>query len=146
VIKNFPYKYRDYSHLAAEALLAAGDQDKYWEMHDVMLENSPWLGPRSLEKYASELGLDMERFRNDLEGMKHQGVIDSDMELANALGVYNTPTFYINGREVVGNRSYRYMKRLVEEELKNAEDKERSCSFCHVPVPRDPAPGDLPGR
>ena len=43
VIKNYPYKYRDYAHIAAEASLAAADQGKYWEMHDLLLKNSPKL-------------------------------------------------------------------------------------------------------
>ena len=53
-LKNYPYRYRDYSHLAAEALLAAGDQGKYWEMHDIMIKNSPDLDRKSLIRYAEE--------------------------------------------------------------------------------------------
>ena len=48
IIKNYPYKYRDYSHIAAEAALAAGDQGKYWEMHDMLIKN-----PLSLTGTAS---------------------------------------------------------------------------------------------
>jgi len=54
ILKNYPYKYRDYSHIAAEALLAAGDQGKYWEMHDIMIKNSPTLDRDSLIRYAGE--------------------------------------------------------------------------------------------
>ena len=62
VIKNYPYIYRDYSHLAAEASLDARDQGKYWEMHDLLLERSPKLDRESLLSYAKELGLDMKKF------------------------------------------------------------------------------------
>lgn len=121
ILKNYPYKYRDYSHIAAEALLAAGDQGKYWEMHDIMLERSPRLDRESLIRYAEELGLDTKKFASDLDSMKHKAIIERDKELAVALDLYNTPTFFINGRKVIGNRPYEYIKKVVEEELKNAK-------------------------
>ena len=121
ILKNYPYKYRDYSHIAAEPLLAAGDQGKYWEMHDLLLSRSPKLDRASLIGYAEELGLDKKRFVSDLDTMKHKDIIEKDKELAFSLDLYNTPTFFINGRKVVGNRPYAYLKKIVEEELKSAE-------------------------
>jgi protein-disulfide isomerase len=117
---NYPYKYRDYSFGAAEALLAAGDQGKFWEMHDLMIENSPDLDKDSLVKYAEKLGLDMARFGSDLAAMKHKAQVDADVKMAHDLDLYNTPTFFINGRMVVGNRPYSYLKKIVEEELQSA--------------------------
>jgi len=120
-LKNYPYRYRDYSHLAAEALLAAGDQDKYWEMHDIMIKNSPTLDRESLIRYAGELGLDLKRFTGDLDSMKHRKLIEQDENLAVSMDLYNTPTFFINGRKVIGNRPYEYMKRIIEEELEHGQ-------------------------
>jgi len=120
ILKNYPYKYRDYSHLAAEALLAAGDQGKYWEMHDIMIKNSPTLDRGSLIRYAGELKLDVKRFTSDLDSMKHKKLIKQDEELAFSMDLYNTPTFFINGRRVIGNRPYEYMKKIIEEELGHA--------------------------
>jgi protein-disulfide isomerase len=117
ILKNYPYRYRDYSHLAAEALLAAGDQEKYWEMHDIMIENSPKLDRDSLISYAKKLKLDMNKFTSDLDSMKHRGLIKKDEDLAVAMDLYNTPTFFINGRKVIGNRPYEYLKKIIEEEL-----------------------------
>ena len=119
MLKNYPYRYRDYSHLAAEALLAAGDQGKYWEMHDIMISNSPTLDRDSLIRYAEELGLDIKRFTTDLDTMKHKKLIEKDENLAVAMDLYNTPTFFINGRKVIGNRPYEYLKKIIEEELAN---------------------------
>ena len=116
-LKNYPYIYRDYSHLAAEALLAAGDQDKYWEMHDIMIKNSPTLDRDSLIRYAGELNLDMKKFTSDLDTKKHKKLIQQDEDLAVAMDLYNTPTFFINGRRVIGNRPYEYFKKIIEEEL-----------------------------
>ena len=121
ILKNYPYKYRDYSHLAAEALLAAGDQGKYWEMHDLLLVKSPELDMESLINYGAELGLNMQQYISDLSAMKHIKEIEKDIELAVSLDLYNTPTFFINGRKVIGNRPYEYMKKVVEEELHNAK-------------------------
>jgi protein-disulfide isomerase len=120
-LKNYPYKYRDYSRLAAEALLAAGDQGKYWEMHDIMIKNSPKLDRESLISYAEELGLDTKHFIGDLDSMKHKKLIDEDENLAIAMDLYNTPTFFINGRKVIGNRPYEYLQKIIEEELQNAK-------------------------
>ena len=117
ILKNYPYRYRDYSHLAAESLLAAGDQGKYWEMHDIMIKNSPKLDRESLISYAEELKLDMKQFTSDLDSMKHRKLIQKDEDLAVAMDLYNTPTFFINGRKVIGNRPYEYFKKVIEEEL-----------------------------
>lgn len=121
VIKNYPYKYRDYSHIAAEASLAAGDQGKYWEMHDMLIRKSPRLDRESLIKYAKELGLDMKLFTESLDKMKHSAIIERDKKLAADMDLYNTPTFFINGRKVIGNRPYEYLKKIIEEELKNVK-------------------------
>ena len=121
VIKNYPYKYRDYSHMAAEASLAAGDQGKYWEMHDMLLKNSPKLDRESLMKYARDIGMDMKVFRDNLDTMKHSALIERDKKLALSLDLYNTPTFFINGRKVIGDVPYEYLRKIVEEELKNAK-------------------------
>ena len=120
-LKNYPYRYRDYSHLAAEALLAAGDQGKYWEMHDIMIKNSPTLDRDSLIRYAGELNLDLKKFTSDLDSMKHKKLIDEDGNLAVAMDLYNTPTFFINGRKVIGNRPYEYLQKIIEEELENVK-------------------------
>ncbi len=121
VIKNYPYKYRDYSRIAAEASLAAGDQGKYWEMHDLLIKRSPRLDRTSLIGYAKELGLDLERFSASLDGQKHKAEIDRDLALAVKIDLYNTPTFFINGRKVVGERPFEYLKKIIDEELKNAK-------------------------
>ena len=120
ILRNYPYRYRDYSHLAAEALMAAGDQGKYWQMHDIMIEHSPKLDRASLLSYAKELSLDMGRFTKDLDSMKHKKLIEQDENLAVSMDLYNTPTFFINGRKVIGNRPYEYMKKVIEEELEHA--------------------------
>ncbi len=118
VIKNYPYRYRDYAQLAAEASLAARDQGKYWEMHDLMLQRSPKLDRESLIRYAGELGLDVKRFAESLDGKRHAAEIERDKELAVRMDIFNTPTFFINGRKVIGERPFNYFKGIIEEELR----------------------------
>ena len=112
-----PYKYRDFARIAAEASLAAGDQGKYWEMHDLLFARSPKLDRDSLIAYAGELGLDVAKFTKALDGGAHAAEIDRDLALAQSIDLYNTPTFLINGRQVVGERPFDYFKKIIDEEL-----------------------------
>ncbi len=117
VIKNYPYIYRDYSHLAAEASLDARDQGKYWEMHDMLIKQSPKLDRASLIAYARELGLDVRKFTESLDAKKHAAEIERDKKLAVDMDLYSTPTFFINGIKVVGERPFEYFKKILDEEL-----------------------------
>jgi len=117
VIKNYPYRYRDYSRMAAEASLAAREQGKYWEMHDILIKNSPKFDRTSLIGYAKELGLDVKKFTESIDGQKYKAEIDADLKLATDMDLYNTPAFYINGRQVVGERPFEYLKKIIDEEL-----------------------------
>jgi len=118
VVKNYPYRYRDFARIAAEASLAARDQGKYWEMHDLLIKRSPKLDRASLIDYARELGLDVKKFTESIDSRKHAGDIDRDLDLAVKMDLYTTPTFYINGRKVVGERPFEYFKKIIDEELK----------------------------
>jgi protein-disulfide isomerase len=117
VIKNYPYRYRDYARLAAEASLAAQEQGKYWEMHDLLIKQSPKLDRLSLLRYAKELGLDVPKFTVSIDSQKFKNEIDRDLALALKLDLFTTPTFYINGRKVVGERPFSYFKKIIDEEL-----------------------------
>ncbi len=112
-----PYKYRDFSHIAAQASLAAGEQGKYWEMHDLLLAPGARLDRDGLVQMAAKLALDVKRFAADLDGMKHRELIERDKALAVSIDLYETPTYFINGRKVVGNRDFDYLKKIVDEEL-----------------------------
>ncbi len=118
VIRNVPYGYRQYSVASALAALAAGDQGKYWEMHDLLFARWPQLDPESLVRYARELGLDLERFKQSMDSKRHKDAIERDLELGDELHVYMTPTLFINGRKFVGEMRYREFEKIIEEELK----------------------------
>jgi Na+/H+ antiporter NhaA len=90
------------AELAAEAAEAAGAQGKFWEMHDRLLQNQSALRPPALLKHAEALGLDVERFREDLRRNAYAGRLARDVESAELSGVSGTPTFFVNGRRHYG--------------------------------------------
>jgi Na+/H+ antiporter NhaA len=86
-----------HAQMAAEASEAAGYQDRFWEMHDLMLAHQDALTVRDILGYAEEIGLDMDRFREHLRKRKGSAHIAEDVESADLSGVSGTPTFFING-------------------------------------------------
>ena len=123
VIKFYPYKYRDFAFISAEAVLAARDQEKFWEMHWLLHETFPELDKQSLIGDAEELGLDMEEFKDDLDQMDHLKRINQDVQLAKDLDLYSTPAFFINGIKAVGNRPYESFKRIIDKELERLDQE-----------------------
>lgn len=120
MVKHLPYRYRDYSYSAAEASLAAHDQGKFREMHLLLLERSPRLDRESLIGCAKELHLDLSRFTTDLDTMRHRKEIDRDVKLAEGLDLYNTPTIFVNGVKLLGDRPFEAYKSVIDRELKAA--------------------------
>jgi Na+/H+ antiporter NhaA len=91
-----------HAQLAAEAAEASGAQGQFWEMHDMLLAHQSELEVKDLLRHAGELGLDVERFREDLRRRKGSNRIAEDVETADRSGVSGTPTFFINGRRHYG--------------------------------------------
>jgi Na+/H+ antiporter NhaA len=83
---------------AAEAAEAAAAQGAFWEMNDQLLQHQEELATPELARYAEELGLDAERFWDELRGREHAARVAEDVATADASGVAGTPTFFINGR------------------------------------------------
>jgi Na+/H+ antiporter NhaA len=90
------------AELAADASEAAADQGAFWEMHDVLLDHQDALRLQDLIGYAERLGLDVERFGNDLRDHAGATRVAEDVDSADLSGVTGTPTFFINGRRHYG--------------------------------------------
>jgi Na+/H+ antiporter NhaA len=90
------------AQLAAEASEAAAAQGKFWEMYDILLGHQGELAPRDLARHANDLGLDVERFRDELRRREYAARISEDVASADESGVSGTPTFFINGRRHYG--------------------------------------------
>jgi len=87
---------------AAEAAEAAGAQGFFWEMHDRLLADENDLVPSVIYRHASDLGLDINRFSEDLRRRHYAARVADDVRSADESGVSGTPTFFINGRRHVG--------------------------------------------
>ncbi len=88
--------------LAAEAAEAAAAQGRFWEMHDRLLDHQDRLAADDLVAHAAALGLDVDRFRRDLESRVHLARVAQDIESADLSGATGTPTFFINGQRTYG--------------------------------------------
>jgi Na+/H+ antiporter NhaA len=91
-----------HAQAAAEAAEAAAEQGAFWEMHDKLLDHQDDLKASDLVRYAEELGLDVERFENDLQRRSGAQHIAEDVDSADLSGVSGTPTFFINDRRHYG--------------------------------------------
>ena len=83
---------------AAEAAEAAAEQGAFWEMHDLLFQHQDALRPSDLEGYARSLGLDAERFNEELRTHDYAARVADDVDSADLSGVSGTPTFFVNGR------------------------------------------------
>ena len=122
VMKEFPLvSIHPQAMPAARAVIAAGMQGRYWEMHDKLFA-SPQLDADTLERYAQEIGLDVERWKRDQNDPKVAATIQRDMDLATNLNVSGTPAFFVNGRRLPGGAApLDAFSNLIDEELNKAE-------------------------
>jgi len=102
------------AQLAAEAAEAAGEQDRFWEMHDVLMDHQEALTPRDLLGYADDLGLDVDRFRESLGRHEHVDRVARDVASADSSGVSGTPTFFVNGRRHHGAYDEESLRRAIK--------------------------------
>jgi cyclophilin family peptidyl-prolyl cis-trans isomerase len=111
----------DKAFIAAEAAEAAGAQGAFWEMHDLLFERAPeWSGlapeqmPSTLTGYAQELGLDTERFSQDLTDHVYQQKVQDSYDSASSLGIGGTPTFIVNGYRYPGGEGSPSLPDFIE--------------------------------
>ena len=121
--KNYPLPFHQNAEPAAEAAMAANAQGKFWQMHDKLFENNTALDRPSLEKYAQELGLDMAKFKADLDAQKYKDQIAADTKEGQAVGVNGTPAVFINGRKINGAYPWETFKKIADEELAKKQGK-----------------------
>ena len=132
VYRNYPLPFHQNARLSAEAALCAGDQDQYWAYHDKLfaekdlinnaegttLEVAAYVG------FAEELALDTAAFEACLTGETYKEFVEADMAFAGSLppengeaAVGGTPTFFINGRRLVGAYPFSFFKQIIDEQL-----------------------------
>jgi protein-disulfide isomerase len=120
VYKHYPLSFHKQALPAAKASAAAGRQDKFWEMHDLLFKNQRELNEAAFKGYAQQLGLDVAQFEKDYASPGVAEEVEADMALARTLGVTGTPGFFVNGRFLSGAQPYSAFKTKIDAELKES--------------------------
>ncbi len=120
VFRDFPLKsIHPYAEKAAEAAECAGEQGKYWEMHDKLFEEGVEGGVDTYKQYASDIGLDRNLFDECIDSGKMEAEVNKDLADGSSLGVRGTPAFFVNGRLMSGALPFSEIEKVIEAELKN---------------------------
>ena len=118
---------------ASIAALCAGDQEKYWEMHNLLFDNQRELGDENLKAFAGTIGIDTYQFNECLDGKKYQKQISEDIRLSDKLGMSGTPGFIVGltdpkdpdkalmSEYIKGAKSLDSFKAAIDELLESAE-------------------------
>jgi Protein-disulfide isomerase len=124
IFRNFPLPMHDKAYDAAVAAEAAGMQGKFWDMHNLLYTNQQtWSADPNykavFKSYAEKIGLDVDKWENDMAGMGPKSRISADIERGKFLNINSTPTIYINGRSVpYPDMNVPTMQSLIEAALK----------------------------
>ncbi len=123
VFKHLPLPFHKEAEPAARAALAAGKQGKFWQMHDALFARQKELNGNVglLDELAKELGLNMDKFKKDMESDELVQQVKDDLALSNKVGARGTPNFFINGVQLVGAQPLPAFQSLIDEQLKVAE-------------------------
>ena len=118
VFRNFPLtQLHPYALIAAETAEAAALQGKFWEMHDLIFEQQTLLQPEIIPAWAKRIGLNLDKFKNDIQQDIIEKRIKEDRQGGIRSGVNGTPTFFINGTRYDGTPDYDSLLEALESEL-----------------------------
>ena len=132
VYKHYPLPQHSRSLEAARASMAAGEQEAFWEYHDLLFQNQSDLTEEDLIQYAKDLGLDSKKFETDFKSERIKTLVNTDIKTGETLGVNSTPTFFLNGR-LLELRQFEDLSREIADEFRKlnitkGEKKEESTS------------------
>ncbi len=115
---NFPISALHHNaQKSAEATECARDQGQYWEYHDILFENQDDQGLESLSRYADDLGLDTKVFTRCVESGDKTMIVFENYQAGLDYGVRATPTFFINGRTLVGAVPFNILQALINDAI-----------------------------
>ena len=119
VYRHFPLDQHKNAELASYAAEAAGKQDKFWEMHDLIFEGQKeWSDSEDARalfaKYAASLNLVAEQFQKDIDSAEVKAKVEKDYQSGLNAKVNSTPTFFLNGKKLQNPRSYEEFKKILE--------------------------------
>ncbi len=118
VYRDFPSLKFKLSFNASEAGECADDQGKFWEYHDLLLENVTNISSQRFDEIARKVGLNITEFNNCMDSERNDQEIQKDIEDALSYAVDATPTFFVNGKPIAGAQPFYIFEKVIEEELK----------------------------
>ena len=119
VYRDYPLPFHPNAAPAAEASECAHEQGKFWEYHDALFKNQQNLGNELYLKLAGDLKLDVNKFKQCIDTGKYRQEVQDDFAYGSQAGVSGTPTFFINGMQLVGAQPYQAFQQVIEAELAN---------------------------
>ncbi len=117
VFKNYPLSNHSFARPAAAAALAARAQGKFYEYHQRLFANYAALSDSKFQEIASEIGLDIERFKRDMESNNLQALIERDLNDGRKIGIKGIPAVFINGKFLEAP-SARGFQSMIDAELR----------------------------
>lgn len=123
--RHFPLPQHKHAKLAARAAEAAGQQGRFWEMHDLIFEgHENWSKQTNAEEtfigYARQLGLDPVRFRADLNSAEVRKAVEEDRLSGQRAGIHGTPTFFLNGWPIESPHGYDEFRKVFQQAVQSA--------------------------
>lgn len=129
VFMDFPLSFHPHAMPAANAARCAGEQDKFWQYHDALFANQAKLEPNDLKATAKTLGLDTAKFNACFDKNQYSQAIQKDVDEGRKLNVTGTPTFFIDGREIVGAEPTENFENIIDQELaKNGDHNKKTAA------------------
>jgi protein-disulfide isomerase len=121
VFRNFPlHNVHSHASMAAQAAEAAAAQGKFWQMHELLYKNQERLDEVDLTSYAVKLALELYQFNTDLSSQRFARRVQEDFDGGVRSGVKRTPTFFINGVEYAGEKTFDAMLAALESAIARA--------------------------
>ena len=127
VFKNFPLRSHSFAYKAAQASMAAEQQGKFWEFHDLLFKNYNRINDQKITEIMNDLNLDADQFQRAMQDPAIKAQIDADLRNGNTAGVRGTPTIFINGK-LLRDRSLSGFQRQINQELMQLKAGEKTQS------------------
>lgn len=126
IFRHFPLtKIHQRAQKAAEASVAAAQEGKFWEMHNLLFANRKNLGTISLKEYAKEAGVENKKFLNELMDSMYGWTVRNDLLEGLEMGIREVPVFFFNNERYNGKISYENLKKTIQEKLKESKSAKK---------------------